>query len=333
MNTLATFTALLLVGLASTKPTTNNDSLHIIEDLFPEVFVIYTGEKDITKIVVPLNSINFDDTEDVEVISNDENIHVFFIEEGKGLFVMKNKQVTKLLENGNDISASSDQSKEVYFAASDGIYRFNEQEKKAEKYGTVTDNTIAIAVINGTNDFYILTAENVVYKVTDDGTRKEEITNIKDAQQIVLDSAENLYFVDNKKDVYVRLAEDGTVKSIKGLPAHPSDIQLLRPPFVVEEAVPVIAGKNTYLAYANGTSEFADIILDTKPSAISLDTTLILFAGHNNKIYEYNLLAIVLTEITKEDLSVDLTEVKSFFSDQISYIQSIATRSKSSFRA
>ncbi|MBR0581409.1 hypothetical protein HF286_19770, partial [Bacillus altitudinis A23-8] len=72
----------------------------------------------------------------------------------------------------------SDQSKEVYFAASDGIYRFNEQEKKAEKYGTVTDNTIAIAVINGTNDFYILTAENVVYKVTDDGTRKEEITNV-----------------------------------------------------------------------------------------------------------------------------------------------------------
>ncbi|XP_028166831.1 uncharacterized protein LOC114357426 [Ostrinia furnacalis] len=333
MNTLATFTALLLVGLASTKPTTNDDTLHIVEDLFPEEFVIYTGEKDITKIVVPLNSINFDDKEDVEETSDDENIYVFFIEEGKGLSVLKNKQATKLLENGNDISASSDQSKEVYFAASDGIYRFNEQEKKAEKYGTVTDNTIAIAVINGTNDFYILTAENVVYKVTDDGTRKEEITNVKDAQQILLDSANNLYFVDNKKHVYVRLAEDGTVKSIKGLPAHPSDVQLLRPPFVVEEAVPVVAGKKTYLAYANGTSEFADIILDTKPSAISFETTLLIFAGHNNKIYEYNLLAIVLTEMAKEELSDDMKEVKSFFSDQTSNIQSIATRSRSSFRA
>ncbi|XP_063835347.1 uncharacterized protein LOC135084497 [Ostrinia nubilalis] len=189
MNTLATFTALLLVGLASTKPTTNVHTLDINEAFFPEAFVIYRGEKDITNIVVPVNSINFDYTVDEDAPIdldeiNLEDIYVFFIEEGKGLFVLQNKQATKLLENGNDISASSDESKEVYFAASDGIYRFNEQKKKAEKYGTVTDNTIAIAVINGTNDFYILTAENVVYKVTNDGTRKEEITNVKNAQQI-----------------------------------------------------------------------------------------------------------------------------------------------------
>ncbi|XP_028157643.1 uncharacterized protein LOC114350887, partial [Ostrinia furnacalis] len=211
----------LLIGLASTN-------------LFSEESVTYTGEKDFTKLVVIFIREPF---KDGEATSAYEKIHVFFIEEGKGLFVLKNKQITNLLENGNDISTTYDiNNTQLYFAASDGIYSFNNQEKKAEKYGTLTDNTVAVAKYWGTNDLYILTTDNVVYKVTEDGTKKEEITNVKDAQQIVLDSANNLYFVDSKKHVYVRLDVDGTVMSIIGLPANPT-VQIMRAPDIIKDAV------------------------------------------------------------------------------------------------
>ncbi|XP_063824486.1 uncharacterized protein LOC135074109 [Ostrinia nubilalis] len=272
MNTLATFTTLLLIGLASTN-------------LFSEESVTYTGEKDITKLVVIFIREPF---KDGEATSAYEKIHVFFIEEGKGLFVLKNKQITNLLENGNDISTTYDiNNTQLYFAASDGIYSFNNQENKAEKYGTLTDNTVAVAKYWGTNDLYILTTDNVVYKVTEDGTKKEEITNVKDAQQIVLDSANNLYFVDSKKHVYVRLDVDGTVMSIIGLPANPN-VQIMRAPEIIKEAVAVMGGKKNYFAFANGTSR-ADSILDKHPifAVIVNETSALLYASQNNKIYEY----------------------------------------------
>ncbi|KAL0810309.1 hypothetical protein ABMA28_010468 [Loxostege sticticalis] len=333
MNTFVTFTALLLVGLASTAPV-NDDILHIDNELFPELFVIYTGENDITNLVVPVNSLNFEDEPDDEeaFASATAGIYIFFVEENKGLFVLQNKTATKLLENGNDISAASDDNKAVFFGASDGIYTFNAEKKTAEKYGTLTDNIINIAVANATNEIFILTADHIVYKVTEDGTNKEEVTEVEDAQQIVLDSSNNLYFVNSKKQVHVRLYEDGTVKKIKDLPAHPSSVKLLRPPIVIDDSVPVISGKKAFLAYSNGTAEFAEIILDTKPTAYSVEPSLLVYAAHDKKIYECNILNIVVLGLLQEGLE-ELSEVKSHFSGQTSEIQNMATKSMKTIRA
>ncbi|KAL0859778.1 hypothetical protein ABMA27_010134 [Loxostege sticticalis] len=288
MNTFGTFTALLLVGLATAAPV-NDEVFHLTSDWFPDNFVVYTGENEITNIVVPVNTLNFK-RDTVSAIS--DNIYIFFVEANKGIFLLKNKTATKLLDNGNYISAPRDHSKDVFFAASDGIYTFNAEKKTAEKYGSLTDNIISIEVANKTNEIYILTVDHILYKVTEDGNHKEEITNVKDAQQIALDSFNNLYYVDSKKHMYARLQIGGAVKKVKNLPDDPTYIKLLRPPVVLNHLVPVIADEKGFMV-KDGTAEIPEIIFDIKPTAYSVEASLILYLGHNNKIYEYQLLNIL----------------------------------------
>ncbi|XP_022130057.1 uncharacterized protein LOC111003707 [Pieris rapae] len=336
--TIKIFTALLFVGLISGAPTSVDDDekITIDKDYYPRDFIKYEGTHDIISILVPLNSLNFDENESSESNSNEDesNITVFFVEAdidefGKltyqGLYNLKDGKVKKILENGRDAASSGDSSRTVYLAASDGLYTYKEDEQIAVKYGSLTDSIIGIAHIAEGNILYILTDDHTVYEVQNNGNDKSKLEDIFDAQQIVLDYSNNLYFYTSDKKVHVKTTEG--IKDIVGLPENSTKITLIKPPFIIEDGIPVLVDNVAYIVYSNGTSENSDFDfkLDAIPSAFGMEAALIQYYAYDKKIYEYNILLLVLGEI--------LDELKNFLSNKTSDIQSLAANRRASLRS
>lgn len=329
------------MGMALCAPTSNDssiteskesDRLTIKQDFFIDEFKVYSAEHDIVQILVPLNALNFDDDEDDESGDDDsEEAYIFFVEadvkdgvkEYKGVSVIKNKQAKKILETGTDAAAANDDTKTAYFSATDGIYSYNVEKNTAEKYGTVTDNLISIAKVNGSDVIYVLNDKFELFKVTEEGTKKEKIDAVVGAQQIVLDYANNLYYYNADKQAFVY--NDEGVKKIEGLPDSPSYINLLKPPFVIEEGIPVVIDNSSYLIFVNGTSTITDFDFVVKPTAYAMEATLIQYFAHDKNIYEYNILAILF--------STFLEEIREFLNDKTEDIQAIATRGRGDLKA
>ncbi|XP_028166849.1 uncharacterized protein LOC114357437 [Ostrinia furnacalis] len=265
MNTQVAITILLLVGLVTAV-----HSSSVNNDLNNEDAVVYPRKNYIMKIVVPLNSMTLNEDTD--------NKYLFYIDAQKGLYVEKNGEVTKLLTNVVDIAATMDNSNKVYLAATDGIYTFKAKDRIAEKYGSLTDNVISIAVTSGTEEIYIITKEKVLYKVTDGGNSKVEIANVKDALGMALDGMNNLYFVDGKKQVFVR-STDGIVTKVKGLPENPTVVKLING-VGSSMSVSLFIDNIMYRVYFNGTCEFANFNSFNMATATSPDSCLIYVDTH-----------------------------------------------------
>ncbi|CAB3254639.1 unnamed protein product [Arctia plantaginis] len=292
------------------------------------IFHVYNASYDVVNLLLPLNALNFDDdTDDEDDASEDPMSVLFFVladnVDGKrvdqGLYIRKKGEVTKLLDNGRDAAAANDDTKTAYFGAQDGIYAYNDKENKAEKYGTITDSIISIAKVNGSDIIYILTDDHILYKVTEAGTTKAKIEGAVNAQKIVLDYENNLYYYTDEKKVYV-VGDDG-IKQITGLPEDPSYIELLKPPFVLDNGVPVVVNDLAYIAYPNATSETSEFGFETKPSAYAPEATLIQYYAYNKKIYEYNILTLLTTIVS--------SEMQSYLEGKAETISEIATRSRS----
>ncbi|CAH1642543.1 unnamed protein product [Spodoptera littoralis] len=333
MKLILFFTVSLLVGLAYSAPVSSeeDETVVVTPEFFPDEIAVHTFDHDPVKILTPLNALNFEDDEDDE--SSDSDATTTFVvladkdDQGKkvykGLYLLTSGEATKILENGKDAAAANDDTKLVYFAASDGIYVYNAEKKSADKYGSVSDDLIGIAKVNGSDAIYVLSADHFVYKVTENGNKKVKVDPIVDAQQIILDYQNNLFYYTSDKSVYVYV--NGEVKKIGGLPEHASYVEILNPAFVFENGAPVIVDNKSYLIYENGTSEAGDFEFQVKPTAYSMEATLIQYYAYNKKVYEYNVLAIILGEV--------LEELKKFLDDKTDAIQSIATRSRSDLRA
>lgn len=333
MKLLAFFTTVLLVGSAFAAPavdsTVDDKRIIITKDFFLDKLVVYNASSDVVNILLPLNALNFDDdTDDDEENVSEDAMSVFFFVladnvDGKrvdqGLYIRKEGEVTKLLDNGRDAAAANDDTKTAFFAAQDGIYSYNNKENKAEKYGSLTDSIISIAKVNGSDIIYILTDDHTLYKVTEEGTKKEKIEGAVNAQKIVLDYENNLYYYTNEKKVYV-VGDEG-VKQIAGLPEDPSYIELLKPPFILDNGVPVVINDLVYIAYPNATSETSEFGFETKPTAYAPEATLIQYYAYNKKIYEYNILTLLTTIIS--------SEIQSYIESKADTISEIATRSRS----
>lgn len=273
-----------LIGLAATAPVTDSDDdekLTVNSELFIDEFVVYTSEHEIVSLTVPLNAVNFDeDSDDSSSEDTNTDVTVFFVEadvndkgekDYKGLYSLKNGKATKVLETGTDASATNDDTSEVYLSAKDGIYVFDAKTNKAIKYGTVTDSLIGIVKTNGSDVLYVLTEDHDVYKVSEAGNKKEKLEEVKDAQQIVLDYSNNLYFYSKDKVPYV-VTESG-VKKITGLAENPAYVQLIKPPFIIEDGAIFTSDDKVYIIYVNGTSEITDFILQAKPTAYAPEAT------------------------------------------------------------
>ncbi|CAB3254637.1 unnamed protein product [Arctia plantaginis] len=265
---------------------------------------IYRAEYDIVNLLLPLDNVNFNEYEEKE---SDSNLLFFVLADNengqkidKGLFALKQGKVTKLLDYGRDAAAGNDETN-IYFGAKDGLYFYNQEDNKAEKYGNITDSIISIAKFNGSDIIYILTEDHILYKVTQGGMRKEKIEEAVNAQKIVLDYKNNLYYYTTDKHVYI-LGPDGA-KKVTGLVEEPAYIDILRPPLVVGDGIPVILDHAVYMVSSDGTSKISDYEFEIRPTAFSLDATLIQYFAYNKKIYEYNILSLLFHQLTDDSVN------------------------------
>ncbi|XP_069363282.1 uncharacterized protein [Maniola hyperantus] len=331
MRLLTCFTAFALVGLLAAAPTSNdedNEKVVVTQEFYIKDFVKYKAEHDIVNLIVPINSLNFEENDSSSSESNevDSDFIIFFVEADvqpdgsrvdQGLYVLKEGKAKKILDYGRDAAASGDDSKKAFFGAKDGLYVYNRKTNSADKYGPITDSIIAIDMEKLGEVIYILTEDLEVYKVTDNGEKKENLEDVVKAKQIVVDFENNLYFFSDDKVPYVRTADD--VKKIEGLPEATGTVTLFKPPFFLDEGAPVIINNKVYLMYPNGTSEDTDFEFEHKaiPTALAPEATLVQYYAYDKKIYEYNVLALIISSLVEEItdyLQKQSTEINKFAS-------------------
>ncbi|XP_050358127.1 uncharacterized protein LOC126778530 [Nymphalis io] len=336
MRIVTAFTVLSLILCVFGAPTSDNgddENLVITKSMFRTEYIKYEAEHEIVNLLLPINSLNFDEDDSSESNSSsnetDTEIILFFVEADidsngnrvdQGLYVLKDEKATKLLEHGRDAAASGDNSQLIFFGAEDGIYVYNRKNNSADKYGTVDDNIIGIAKEKTGDVIYILTANHELFNVSNDGKTKVKLDDVVNAKQIVLDYSNNIYFYSDDKKAYVRTA-DG-VKKIEGLPENPTSVNLIKPPFTLEDSVPFIVDNTVYIIYANGTSEHAGIEFKpkAKPSAYAPEATLLQYYAYEKKIYEYNVLTMFLSTMFEE--------LKSFLHKKNGDIRALASKSR-----
>ncbi|XP_068624490.1 uncharacterized protein [Battus philenor] len=294
---LLTVIALTLLGYASTAPTSDGTKKYVItKDVYVDSFVIYTGEYEIVNIIVPLNGLNYG-------VNADSKYLFFFVEADyesgsridKGLYVFKNDEPKKLLENGRDAAAANDEGKEAYIAADDGIYLYDDEKISVEKYGTITDSIIGIAKPSGSDLIYILTEDKVVYKVTEGGERKEKIEEIVAAEQIVVDYNNNLYYVDADNQIYIY--KTGEVIKLEGVPKKSIQAKLLKPSLLSDNSLLYIVDGSLYLIKDDEAKllDYIEISPDTEPSAYGVEPGWMQYYAKDKKIYQYDLLYLELS--------------------------------------
>ncbi|XP_045781266.1 uncharacterized protein LOC123878196 isoform X2 [Maniola jurtina] len=346
MRLLTYFTAFALVGLLVAAPTSNDEDdekVLVTPEFYIKDLVEYKAEHDIVKLVVPLNALNFDETESSsewdEIVSK---FLVFFVEADvqpdgsrvdQGLYVLKDGKAKKILDNGRDAAAAAaDDSKKVFFGAKDGLYKYNLETNSADKYGPITDSIIAMDMERLSEVIYILTEDRDVYKVTYNGERKEKLDDVVKPKQFVVDFGENLYFFSDDKVPYVRTV-DG-VKKIEGLPVATGTVTLFKPPFFLDNGAPVIINNKVYLMYSNGSSEATDFEFQPKaiPTALAPEATLVQYYAYDKKIYEYNILALIISSLVEEItdfLKKQATEINNFASKETNLKRKLQPSEKS----
>lgn len=286
MKTLISSIAALLISVATASVLDNG--------IYNEESLLYTAKYDIV---------------DIHSSSVDTD-YVFIVErtlpdgDFKGLYTLKTADTdntlisTKILDNGR---CTASDSSTVYFGASDGIYTFNFIAKKAEKYGNITVDVKAIQK-HAYKDIIYVIANNQLNKITDKGTIMKKVESVNDVQEIVLDRDNNVYLFE-KRDVNAKKFEEkygkpkvivkDQVIDIIGLPDKYNQIKLIRS-FASTEGVLLLLDNRIYRMFSNGTSVSTDYTFDNAPSAYYLDLGIIQLYGHNRKLYQFNILGLVL---------------------------------------
>ncbi|XP_037867976.1 uncharacterized protein LOC119628723 [Bombyx mori] len=219
-----------------------------------------SSKPDITN---PLNDTSGNNSSSVPDNSSgifDSNTTIFIVryvtrgdkKEYKGIYAHKNGKVKKILVGGRAFSDWFSKSR-AYLGHKDGIYVYDTETEKLEKYGNLSDSIIGILKENRTDDLYILTEDHVVYKVIEEGTKKIKINEAEHAEQIALDWDDNLYYIGANNQPYV-VTSDGA-KKIEGLPANPTSASFSRAPITTEHRSWFMSGKQPYIIYPNATSE------------------------------------------------------------------------------
>lgn len=280
-------------ALLVTKPTQCNT---LKNTMFNDEQIIFRSTYNITKILVPpdANTIAIDDS-DIPTIFftvTDEKY-----DGGAAVYVLEGLSAYEILIGARD--TTSDRKNDIYFGAKDGIYKYNRDALSAKKYDVFKEDIIQIQCTNSNklNAIFILTKEWVIYKITRNGTLKTKIYAITCALEFVLDMSDNIYYIacDNKMPYVVNPKSGANVTSLMpSVMDEFSDFKLIRPASVMENSVPFIGDGCLYILHSNGTSDKKEFQLDVKPSAYSIDGTFYLVVALNGKIYEYNIMEIIL---------------------------------------
>lgn len=180
----------------------------------------------------------------------------------------------------------------VYFGSRDGVYRYHRETLSAKKLGPFRDSIIQLQKANGTDKNYFLTEHNKLFELENEGTIRNEVKAVSCATQFVLDTSNNIYYVQCKTEIILILKHRSSV------PKHVLEdffyITLLRPPFIMDESIPLIGDGTLHILYANGTCDSKDFFIEEKPTAYSVDTALYMVVALDGKIYEYNVMEVPL---------------------------------------
>ncbi|KPJ16154.1 hypothetical protein RR48_01751 [Papilio machaon] len=263
--------------------------------IFREEQVIFSSEFNITSILVPADNTKYVPADVADIPSIFFTISNPKLEGGSCIYVLEGLAAYEVLEGGRDTTADYSSDKLVYFGARDGLYIYDGNTLSARKYGPFNDDITQLQKANNTDAIFILNSERKIYKIEKNGTVKTMIQSILCALEFVLDTSNNIYYIacDDRMPHIARY--DGTyINYVTTVSENFKEIKLLRPAFIMDKCVPFFADGGLYILYANGTSEKKDFYIRERPTAYSIDATLYLVAALNGKIYEFNVMEVLL---------------------------------------
>lgn len=263
--------------------------------MFKSEQIIFASDFNITRLLVPADGSKYIQSESSDIPSIFFTISDPKLEGGSCIYVLEGFAAYEILEGGRDATADYSFDKSIYFGARNGIYKYCPDSLSAKKYGPFRDDIIQIQKANGTDTIYILTSERRIYKIEKNGTIRTRIQTIPCALEFVLDTFNNIYYVACEDRMpHIVKANGGLLSYTASVIEDFKEIKLLRPAFIMEGCIPFFGDGHLYLLYANGTSEKKDFFLDDKPSAFSVDAALYLVAAVDGKIYEFNVMEVLL---------------------------------------
>lgn len=252
------------------------------DDFLEYLDLIYTSTSEILDLVLPSLSLTYKD----EFSNNSKK--VLFIIESNGssdnvISIYKGGNVTKLIE-GNDV-APVFTSETIYIATNNGIHIY--KDNKTEKYGTLNDKFISIALLNNTN-LYALSEDRKLYKIVNNGTKKVIVNEVNDAERIVSDIGDNIYYYNSCKHVFVYNNEG--VRKVEGMPNNITNIVLIKATDYIEE-MSIIINNDTF-CYINCnescTAKCSSPYTAPKINAAGVADEGNYFVAVGNAVYEYD---------------------------------------------
>ncbi|XP_068624329.1 uncharacterized protein [Battus philenor] len=263
--------------------------------IFREEQVIFSSEFNITSILVPADNTKYVPADVADIPSIFFTISNPRLEGGTCIYVLEGLAAYEVLEGGRDTTADYSSDKTIYFGAKDGIYVYEAGTLSAKKYGPFTDDISQLQKANNSDTIFILNSERKIYKIEKNGTVKTLVQSILCALEFVLDTSNNIYYIacDDRMPHVAR--HDGSyISYVTTVGEEFREIKLLRPAFIMDKCVPLFADGGLYILYANGTTDKKDFYIRERPSAYSIDATLYLVAAVNGKIYEFNVMEVLL---------------------------------------
>ncbi|XP_059062752.1 uncharacterized protein LOC131855491 [Achroia grisella] len=299
---------LIIITSVSSKQEINPNK----NEIFRNEQIIFSSEFNITKILVPPDGNKYIQTESSETPSIFFTISDPRLEGDSCIYVLEGFAAYEILEGGRDSTADYSLDKTVYFGARDGIYKYNPETLSAKRFCPFRDDIIQIQKAKGVDVIYILNSDHKMFKVEMNGTVKTRVQAITCALEFVLDTSNNIYYVSCDDHMPHIVRSDGSIHNIIASVIEDfKDIKLLRPAFIMENCVPFFGDGNLYILYVNGTSEKKDFSIREEPSAFSVDATLYLVAALNGKIYEFNVMEVLLKSMfgVVSDWPKDVTKI------------------------
>lgn len=281
-NVIAFYTAILTIETVLPRP--------IKKSIFRDDQIVFSSVYNITKVLVPV---------DWKYLESNEMPTIFFavndskFDSQSCIYVIEGFAAFEVLEGSRDCTADYGSDKNVYFGAKDGLYRYDKESLSAKHIGLFRDDIIQLQKANATDVFYILTDSFKMYRLENNGTVKVKLNDVQCAKQFVLDTNNNLYY-DNCEDRNIHIIKsDGSMLVASDLYDF-KDLILIRPPFVMEECIPLFGDGILYVLCSNGSLFKKYFHLDEQPSAFSFDAALYQVAALNGKIYEFHVIELLL---------------------------------------
>ncbi|XP_045532204.1 uncharacterized protein LOC123719930 isoform X1 [Pieris brassicae] len=295
---------------------TTADSIHVVSgqkrynSIFRPESIIFKSNYTITKLLVPADGGSYIDHTDIPTIFftvYDRNI------DGEHcIYVLEDFAAYEILEGGRDSTSDYGLDKTVYFGAKDGVYKYDPDTLSAKKFGEFHDDIIQIQKANGTDLIYFLTSQYKLYKLENNGTKKTKVNSILCALEFVLDTSNNIYYLSCDDHMPRIVQSDGILQSyLSSVTEDLQSVKFIRPAFIMENGVPFFGDGTLYMLYSNGTTIKKDFYIKETPTAFSIDAALYFVAAIDGKIYEFNVMEVLLRNMFGVSLQwpSDLTKI------------------------